>query len=159
MLSASSARRWVRVRELMASATALMLTVVLFRIPCAIMKKSIGIGVLAVRSRLLACLLAQDHADLRRAASRTCDSCPAICWKAAAWERAAANLTEEYIAAQLARSGAKPAGENGTYFQKVPLVGVQTLPESQLIGDEGRQESLSNGRTNSSAHHQPAADT
>jgi Zn-dependent M28 family amino/carboxypeptidase len=41
-------------------------------------------------------------------------------------------LTEEYIAAQLAGAGMKPGGENGTYFQKVPMVGVQTLPESQL---------------------------
>lgn len=41
-------------------------------------------------------------------------------------------LTEDYIAAQLAVLGAKPAGENGTYFQKVPLVGVQTLPSSEL---------------------------
>ncbi len=35
-------------------------------------------------------------------------------------------LTEEYIAAQLAALGARPAGENGTYFQKVPMIGVQT---------------------------------
>lgn len=41
-------------------------------------------------------------------------------------------LTEEYLAAQLAVAGAKPAGENGTYFQKVPMVGVSTLPESRL---------------------------
>ena len=33
-------------------------------------------------------------------------------------------MTEEYIAAQLAAVGAKPAGENGTYFQTVPMVGV-----------------------------------
>ena len=41
-------------------------------------------------------------------------------------------LTEEYIAAQLAALGARPAGENGTYFQTVPMVGVQTQPVSQL---------------------------
>jgi Zn-dependent M28 family amino/carboxypeptidase len=41
-------------------------------------------------------------------------------------------LAEEYIAAQLAAVGAKPGGENRTFFQKVPMVGVQTLPESEL---------------------------
>src|SRR5207249_278857 len=29
-------------------------------------------------------------------------------------------------------AGAKPAGDNGTYFQKVPLVGVQTAPDATL---------------------------
>lgn len=48
-------------------------------------------------------------------------------------------LTEEYIAAQLAAIGAKPAGENGTYFQKVPMVGVHTQPVSSLgISKDGK---------------------
>lgn len=46
-------------------------------------------------------------------------------------------LTEEYIAAQLAAVGARPAGEKGTFFQTVPMVGVQTLPESQLTFEKG----------------------
>src|SRR5436190_17001322 len=41
-------------------------------------------------------------------------------------------LATEYIATQFALAGAKPAGENGTYFQKVPLVGVQTAPDATL---------------------------
>src|SRR4051794_33040473 len=41
-------------------------------------------------------------------------------------------LAAEYIATQLALAGAKPAGENGTYFQKVPLVGVETEPSATL---------------------------
>lgn len=41
-------------------------------------------------------------------------------------------LATEYLATQLALVGAKPAGENGTYFQKVPLVGSETKPSSQL---------------------------
>src|SRR6266436_284391 len=41
-------------------------------------------------------------------------------------------LATEYIAAQFALFGAKPAGDNGTYFQKVPLVGVQTAPDATL---------------------------
>jgi Zn-dependent M28 family amino/carboxypeptidase len=41
-------------------------------------------------------------------------------------------LTTEYIAAQFALIGAKPAGDNGTYFQNVPLVGVTTAPGSNI---------------------------
>jgi Zn-dependent M28 family amino/carboxypeptidase len=41
-------------------------------------------------------------------------------------------IATEYIATQFALIGAKPAGDNGTYFQKVPLVGVQTAPDAQL---------------------------
>ena len=41
-------------------------------------------------------------------------------------------LATEYIASQLALAGAKPAGDNGTYFQNVPLVGVETQPNSTL---------------------------
>src|SRR6202521_3711759 len=42
------------------------------------------------------------------------------------------DLATEYIATQFALAGAKPAGDNGTYFQKVPLVGVQTAPDATL---------------------------
>ena len=38
------------------------------------------------------------------------------------------DLAAEYIATQFALEGLKPAGDNGTYFQKVPMVGVKTLP-------------------------------
>ncbi|HYW67896.1 MAG TPA: M28 family peptidase [Candidatus Dormibacteraeota bacterium] len=38
----------------------------------------------------------------------------------------------DYIAAQFKSYGLKPAGENGTYFQSVPLVGVKTLPETSF---------------------------
>jgi Zn-dependent M28 family amino/carboxypeptidase len=48
-------------------------------------------------------------------------------------------LTEEYIAAQLAAFGVKPAGENGTYFQKVPMIGVQTQPTSEVTVAKGGQ--------------------
>jgi len=41
-------------------------------------------------------------------------------------------LTTEYIAAQFALAGAAPAGDNGTYFQAVPLVGVETQPDATL---------------------------
>ncbi len=42
------------------------------------------------------------------------------------------DLATEYIATQFALAGAKPAGDNGTYFQKVPLTGSETKPSSQL---------------------------
>ena len=42
------------------------------------------------------------------------------------------DLATEYIATQFALARAKPAGDNGTYFQKVPLVGVQTTPDAKL---------------------------
>ena len=42
------------------------------------------------------------------------------------------DLATEYIATQFALSGAKPAGDNGTYFQNVPLIGVETQPDAQL---------------------------
>lgn len=40
------------------------------------------------------------------------------------------DLAAEYIAAQFKSYGLKPAGDNDTYFQQVPLVGVKTLPET-----------------------------
>jgi Zn-dependent M28 family amino/carboxypeptidase len=42
------------------------------------------------------------------------------------------DLAADFIAAQFKRYGLKPAGENGTYFQSVPLVGVKTLPETSF---------------------------
>jgi Zn-dependent M28 family amino/carboxypeptidase len=43
----------------------------------------------------------------------------------------------EYIANQLALAGAKPAGENGTYFQSVPLIGIDPQPSSTLAAISG----------------------
>src|SRR5450755_4624281 len=42
------------------------------------------------------------------------------------------DIATEYIATELALAGAKPAGDNGTYFQKVPLVGIETQPSVSL---------------------------
>src|ERR1700693_6627137 len=41
-------------------------------------------------------------------------------------------IAAEYIATQLALAGARPAGDNGTYYQKVPLVGIETQPNATL---------------------------
>jgi Zn-dependent M28 family amino/carboxypeptidase len=46
------------------------------------------------------------------------------------------DLATEYIAAQFALAGAKPAGDAGTYFQNLTLVGVNPQPESALKAGE-----------------------
>jgi len=42
------------------------------------------------------------------------------------------DIAAEYIATQFAEYGLKPAGDNGSYLQKVPLVGITTLPQTQF---------------------------
>jgi len=42
------------------------------------------------------------------------------------------DIAAEYIATQFAEYGLKPAGDHGTYTQKVPLVGITTLPETEF---------------------------
>ncbi|MDQ1387039.1 MAG: hypothetical protein QOF56_493 [Acidobacteriaceae bacterium] len=42
------------------------------------------------------------------------------------------DIAAEYIATQFAEYGLKPAGDNGSYLQKVPLVGITTLPETHF---------------------------
>src|SRR5580698_1475075 len=41
-------------------------------------------------------------------------------------------LASEYMATQLALIGAKPLGDNGTYFQNVSLMGVEPQPSTTL---------------------------
>ena len=49
------------------------------------------------------------------------------------------DLAAEYIATQLWLYGLKPAGDNGTYFQKVPMVGITAAPETtfELVPNKG----------------------
>src|SRR5262249_4694864 len=47
------------------------------------------------------------------------------------------DLATEYIATQLALAGAKPAGDNRTYFQRVPLVGSEAAPDAALSAAAG----------------------
>ncbi len=56
-------------------------------------------------------------------------------------------IAADYIATQFALYGLKPAGENGTYFQKVPMVAVKTLPEStfSFVGKNGTTMTLRGG--------------
>src|SRR5689334_11994456 len=52
-------------------------------------------------------------------------------------------LATKYIASQFALIGAKPAGDNGTYFQRVPMVGVATEPGATLAAEgHGKQVSF-----------------
>ncbi len=54
------------------------------------------------------------------------------------------DLAAEYIATQFALYGLKPAGENGTYMQKVPLVGITPGPDTTfaLAPDKGESMNL-----------------
>ena len=42
-------------------------------------------------------------------------------------------LAEQYIAAQFESYGLQPAGDNGTYFQRVPLLGLTTDREKTSL--------------------------
>ena len=44
-----------------------------------------------------------------------------------------AELAAEYIATQFALAGVQPAGDQGTFFQKVPLFAVHTIEEKQSL--------------------------
>jgi Zn-dependent M28 family amino/carboxypeptidase len=56
------------------------------------------------------------------------------------------DLAADYIGKQLESYGLKPAGDNGTYFQNVPMVGVKTLPQTtfEVLRDGGETLSLKN---------------
>jgi len=52
-------------------------------------------------------------------------------------------LASEHIATQFAIAGARPAGDDGTYFQKVPLVGIDTKPGARATASaRGRTVAL-----------------
>jgi Zn-dependent M28 family amino/carboxypeptidase len=54
------------------------------------------------------------------------------------------DIAAEYIATQFAEYGLKPAGDHGSYLQKVPLVGITTLPETTftLLPKQGVEMNL-----------------
>ena len=56
------------------------------------------------------------------------------------------DVAAEYIAAQFALDGLAPAGDDGTYFQNVPMVGVRTMPETsfKLVPKKGEPTTLKN---------------
>ena len=56
------------------------------------------------------------------------------------------DIAAEYIATQFALDGLKPAGDQGTYFQEVPMVSVTTLPDTtfSLVPKTGEPLQLKN---------------
>ena len=42
------------------------------------------------------------------------------------------DIAAQYIASQFELAGLKPMGDNGSYLQKVPMVGVTTMPGSTM---------------------------
>ena len=59
-----------------------------------------------------------------------------------------AELAAEYIATQFALSGVEPAGDDGTYFQRVPLVAVHTIEDKtkfSLVPATGQPVDLAYG--------------
>jgi Zn-dependent M28 family amino/carboxypeptidase len=56
------------------------------------------------------------------------------------------DVAADYIAAQLKSYGLKPAGDNNTYFQNVPMVGVKTLPSTtfEFVPAKGSSVQLKN---------------
>lgn len=53
-------------------------------------------------------------------------------------------LATDYIASQLQAEGLKPGGDNGTYFQRVPLIGSETQRDATLtVTGRGHNETLS----------------
>jgi Zn-dependent M28 family amino/carboxypeptidase len=59
-----------------------------------------------------------------------------------------AELAAEYIATQFALAGVEPAGDNGTYFQRVPLVAVHTIEDKtkfSLVPTAGQPIDLAYG--------------
>ena len=54
------------------------------------------------------------------------------------------DIAAEYIATQFAVDGLKPAGDNGTYMQKVPMVGITLAPGTtfSLVPAKGRAREL-----------------
>ncbi len=56
------------------------------------------------------------------------------------------DIAAEYIATQFALYGLKPAGDNGSYMQKVPMVGIATQDDTTfaLVPDKGEPMNLRN---------------
>src|SRR4051812_5365391 len=50
------------------------------------------------------------------------------------------DIAAEYIAAQFALAGLKPRGDNGTYFQTVPMVGITTQPGTTISLKDPKQK-------------------
>ena len=56
------------------------------------------------------------------------------------------DIAAEYMATEFSLYGLKPAGDSGTFFQNVPMVGVKTLPDTTMRfeGADGKTVDLKN---------------
>src|SRR6476660_1625871 len=52
------------------------------------------------------------------------------------------DIAAEYIATQFWLDGLRAAGDNGTFFQKVPMVGITPAPETTFELDPNKGESM-----------------
>ena len=68
------------------------------------------------------------------------------------------DIAAEYIATQFALYGLKPAGDNGSYLQKVAMVGIATQDDSTfaLVPDKGAAHEPAQSRWTSSPWTRPA---
>src|SRR5207247_7567624 len=71
------------------------------------------------------------------------------------------DIAAEYIATQFALDGLKPAGDNGTYIQNVPMIAVKTLPTSSFklvpkTGDAVELKNLDDFVTNNESQSETA---
>jgi len=99
------------------------------------MVKSIGILVIAIVA--IAPILAQDGAiSAARIRADTRFLSSDLLEGRGVGQRGGA-LATEYIATQLELAGAKPAAADGTFFQRVPLVGIETQPAATLSAAAG----------------------
>ena len=77
-----------------------------------------------------------------------CSFSHSICWRVAGPGTRGDKLAAEYIATQFALEGLKPAGDDGTYFQKVPLLAVHTIEDKtkfSFVGKSGGAVELAYG--------------
>jgi Zn-dependent M28 family amino/carboxypeptidase len=68
------------------------------------------------------------------------------------------DLATDYIATQFALIGAKPAGDNGTYFQRVPLVGVETVASDARLTAGSEKFAWGTEFVGTTARQQPQVD-
>ncbi len=66
-------------------------------------------------------------------------------------------LAAKYMATQFALLGMAPAGDNGTYFQRVPMVNVSARPESTFVLSWGKEQRVLKGGVDYTATNQTAA--
>src|SRR6266404_6009144 len=94
--------------------------------------KSIGLTVIAISMLFISIAAGQDSAvSANRIREHTRFLASDLMEGRGVGQRGG-QLATEYLASQLALAGARPAGGDGSYFQNVRLVGIETQPNSTL---------------------------